>query len=212
MSLGELKHEIEEGVQFWGYERNGELIGVMGIQHIKDVTLIRHAYVRPSEQSKGIGGDLLSFLCKQATRPILIGTWADAVWAVRFYENHGFRLVSPKEILSETGLETIAVHAMACTSKTVSNDEKLIDCALVLNLPVISEDRKILLRLDRKKVPYFNALMMLNYLLYNGDISFESHSVFFKNLRSVSRYSDSVLAFSKEIYRHIVNHSECTVS
>jgi GNAT superfamily N-acetyltransferase len=69
----------------------------MGIQHVKDVTLIRHAYVRPSEQSKGIGGDLLSFLCKQTTRPILIGTWADAVWAVRFYENHGFRLVSPKD-------------------------------------------------------------------------------------------------------------------
>jgi len=97
MSLEELTHEIEEGVQFWGYERNGELIGVMGIQHVKDVTLIRHAYVRPSEQGKGVGSDLLSFLCKQTTRPILIGTWADAVWAVRFYENHGFGLVSPKE-------------------------------------------------------------------------------------------------------------------
>ena len=97
MPLEELKHEIEEGVVFWGYERNGELIGVMGIQHVKDVTLIRHAYVRPSEQGKGVGRDLLSFLCKQTTRPILIGTWADAVWAVRFYENHGFGLVSPKE-------------------------------------------------------------------------------------------------------------------
>jgi len=97
MSLEELKNEIEEGVQFWGYERNGELIGVMGIQHVKDVTLIRHAYVRPSEQGKGIGSNLLSFLCKQTTRPILIGTWAGAVWAVRFYENRGFGLVSPKE-------------------------------------------------------------------------------------------------------------------
>ncbi|TES88173.1 MAG: N-acetyltransferase [Desulfobacteraceae bacterium] len=97
MPLEELKHEIEGGVVFWGYERNGELIGVMGIQHVKDVTLIRHAYVRPSEQGKGVGSNLLSFLCKQATRPILIGTWADADWAVRFYENRGFGLVSPKD-------------------------------------------------------------------------------------------------------------------
>lgn len=97
MPLEELKHEIEGGVVFWGYERNGELIGVMGMQHVKDVTLIRHAYVRPSEQGKGVGSNLLSFLCKQTTRPILIGTWADAVWAVRFYENRGFGLVSPKD-------------------------------------------------------------------------------------------------------------------
>ena len=97
MPLEELKHEIEGGVVFWGYERNEVLIGVMGMQHVKDVTLIRHAYVRPSEQGKGVGSDLLSFLRNQTTRPILIGTWADAVWAVRFYENHGFGLVSPKE-------------------------------------------------------------------------------------------------------------------
>ena len=94
MPKDELKHEIEEGVLFWGYERNGELIGVMGIQHVKDVTLIRHAYVRPVEQAQGVGSNLLSFLCKQTTRPILIGTWADADWAVRFYEKRGFRLVS----------------------------------------------------------------------------------------------------------------------
>ncbi len=97
MPLEELKHEIEGGVVFWGYERNGELIGVMGIQHVKDVTLIRHAYVHPSDQGKGVGSNLLSFLCKKTTRPILIGTWADAVWAVRFYENRGFGLVSPKD-------------------------------------------------------------------------------------------------------------------
>ena len=96
MPKDELKHEIEEGVLFWGYERNGELIGVMGIQHVKDVTLIRHAYVRPVEQAQGVGSNLLSFLCKQTTRPILIGTWADADWAVRFYEKRGFRLASPE--------------------------------------------------------------------------------------------------------------------
>jgi N-acetylglutamate synthase-like GNAT family acetyltransferase len=69
----------------------------MGIQHVEVVTLIRHAYVRPERQREGIGGKLLAQLRSQTDRPILIGTWADAVWAIRFYEKHGFRLVSPGE-------------------------------------------------------------------------------------------------------------------
>lgn len=93
----ELVHEIGEGVSFWGYELDGELIGVMGIQNVQDVTLIRHAYVRTAQRGKGIGSKLLSFLCKQTDRPILVGTWADAIWAVNFYQRHGFRLVSPEE-------------------------------------------------------------------------------------------------------------------
>lgn len=97
MSQEELRHEMSEGVVFWGYEEDGELVGVMGIQQIKDVTLIRHAYVRTVRRNQGIGGKLLSFLRKQTTRPILIGTWADAVWAIYFYEKNGFRLVSPEE-------------------------------------------------------------------------------------------------------------------
>ncbi len=97
MSRDELKHEIDEGVVFWGYEENDELIGVMGIQYIQDVTLIRHAYVRTARQNQGIGGRLLSELRRQTNQPILIGTWADAVRAIRFYEKHGFRLVSPEE-------------------------------------------------------------------------------------------------------------------
>lgn len=97
MSKDELQHEIDEGVIFWGYEEDGELVGVMGIQHVQDVTLIRHAYVRTTKQNQGIGGILLSHLRKQTTRPILIGTWADAVWAIRFYEKRGFRLVSSEE-------------------------------------------------------------------------------------------------------------------
>ena len=97
MSRNELRHEISEGVLFWGYEEEGELLGVMGIQHIQDVTLIRHAYVRPANQKQGIGKKLLSELRRQTDRPILIGTWADAVWAVRFYERHGFHCVSHKE-------------------------------------------------------------------------------------------------------------------
>jgi GNAT superfamily N-acetyltransferase len=97
MPRNELRHEMDEGVVFWGYEEDGDLVGVMGIQHVQDVTLIRHAYVRPARQNQGIGGKLLSTLRQQTTRPVLIGTWADAVWAVRFYEKHGFRLVSPAE-------------------------------------------------------------------------------------------------------------------
>jgi N-acetylglutamate synthase-like GNAT family acetyltransferase len=92
-----LRHEIHEGVVFWGYEENGALIGIMGIQQVKDVTLIRHAYVRTSSQKRGIGGLLLSHLRGLATGPVLIGTWADAVWAIHFYERQGFQLVSPHE-------------------------------------------------------------------------------------------------------------------
>lgn len=97
MSKDELRHEINEGVIFWGYEENGELLGVMGIQDVRDVTLMRHAYVRTERRNQGIGGKLLSVLRERTTRPVLIGTWAAAVWAVRFYEKHGFRLVTPEE-------------------------------------------------------------------------------------------------------------------
>ena len=97
MSKDELRHEIDEGVAFWGYIENGELLGVMGMQDIEDVTLMRHAYVRTVRRRQGIGGRLLSLLRKKTRRPILIGTWAAAVWAVRFYEAHGFCLVSPEE-------------------------------------------------------------------------------------------------------------------
>ena len=97
MSKDELQHEIDQGVVFWGYEQDGELVGVTGIQHLQDVTLIRHAYVRAAKRNQGIGGKLLSSLRQQATRPLLVGTWADALWAIRFYENHGFQLVSWEE-------------------------------------------------------------------------------------------------------------------
>lgn len=97
MPKDELQEEIDEGVAFWGYEEQGELIGVMGIQHVGDVALIRHAYVRPARQGEGIGGRLLTHLRSQTDRPILIGTWGDADWAIRFYENHGFQLVAPGE-------------------------------------------------------------------------------------------------------------------
>ena len=97
MSGEELQHEIDAGVLFWGYEAEGEIVGVMGIQHVEDVTLIRHAYVRPAYQKHGIGEKLLSELRRQTDRPILIGTWADAAWAIRFYEKHNFKRVSNRE-------------------------------------------------------------------------------------------------------------------
>ena len=97
MPRKELRHEIDADVSFWGYEEDGELLGVMGIQDVLDVTLIRHAYVRTAQQNKGIGGKLLSHLRTLTSRPILLGTWADATWAIRFYEKHKFRLVTPEE-------------------------------------------------------------------------------------------------------------------
>ncbi len=97
MSRKKLKHEIDEGVVFWGYEETGTLVGVMGIQQLQDVTLIRHAYVRTSRQKRGIGAHLLSHLRERAKSPVLIGTWADAVWAIRFYENYGFQMVPTRE-------------------------------------------------------------------------------------------------------------------
>jgi N-acetylglutamate synthase-like GNAT family acetyltransferase len=101
MPAEELRREIGDGVEFWVYEVDGALAGTMGIQPVEDVTLIRHAYVRTADRRRGIGALLLAHLRKLATAPVLIGTWADAVWAIRFYEKHGFRAVSQetKEIL-----------------------------------------------------------------------------------------------------------------
>ena len=97
MPREELRGEIAAGIDFWGYEEDGALAGVMGIQNVRDVTLIRHAYVRTASQRRGIGVALLESLHARTDRPVLIGTWADAAWAISFYEKHGFTLVSPEE-------------------------------------------------------------------------------------------------------------------
>lgn len=89
-----LVEEIAAGVRFFGCETGGELLGVMGVQDVDDVTLIRHAYVSPAVQRGGIGGELLRSLLATTEKPVLIGTWADAGWAVAFYEKHGFARVS----------------------------------------------------------------------------------------------------------------------
>ena len=97
MPAEELRTQIAEGVEFWKYVDNDEILGVMGIQDKSDVTLIRHAYVRTQSRQQGIGGKLLQHLVAMATTPILIGTWADASWAIDFYKKHGFRQVSVDE-------------------------------------------------------------------------------------------------------------------
>lgn len=97
MSREELQAEMRDGVKFWGCEENALLIGVMGMQRVEDVTLIRHAYVRTCGQRQGVGGELLAYLRKLVQPPVLIGTWADALWAIRFYERHGFRVVAPEQ-------------------------------------------------------------------------------------------------------------------
>jgi GNAT superfamily N-acetyltransferase len=97
MSREKMQREIADDVVFWGFEDAAKLVGVMGIQKVQDVTLIRHAYVRKTHQNRGIGAQLLSHLRGLTKNPILIGTWADAAWAIRFYEKHGFQVVGPRD-------------------------------------------------------------------------------------------------------------------
>ena len=98
MSNQELRDEIESGVQFYGYVENEVLVAVMGFQRIKDVTLIRHAYTQTSYQRQGIGDKLLNYLLGLTqTNRILVGTWETASWAIRFYQKHGFKLLSREE-------------------------------------------------------------------------------------------------------------------
>jgi GNAT superfamily N-acetyltransferase len=96
MDASELAEEIASGVAFWGYEDEGALIGVMGIQPVGDVDLIRHAYVVPGSQGRGIGRELLVHLRGLSERRMLVGTWAAAEWAIRFYRRNGFEQVSPE--------------------------------------------------------------------------------------------------------------------
>ena len=99
MPLEELESEIAARVVFWVEEgEEGAITGVMGIQDVLDVTLIRHAYVRTADQRRGVGARLLRHLLESTGRPVLIGTWKAAVWAIAFYERHGFELVPEAEV------------------------------------------------------------------------------------------------------------------
>jgi GNAT superfamily N-acetyltransferase len=96
MPRTELDGEIAARVAFWGYEEDGALLGLMGVQPVHDVDLIRHAYVLPACQGQGVGTALLRHLRGLGTRRMLVGTWAAAEWAVRFYRRHGFEMVVPE--------------------------------------------------------------------------------------------------------------------
>jgi GNAT superfamily N-acetyltransferase len=96
MDPRELDGEIADGVAFWGHEADGALTGVMGIQPVGEFDLIRHAYVLPGSQGQGVGRALLAHLRRRSVRPMLVGTWAAADWAIRFYRSNGFELVSPE--------------------------------------------------------------------------------------------------------------------
>ena len=129
MLASELREEIEAGVRFYGRMEGEHLLGVAGIQALKDTTLIRHVYVLPEYQRKGIGTKLLEHLVGLAETPeILVGTWADATWAIRFYEKHGFKLVSFGEKdrllraywnISERQIETSVVLRKISSSQPV---------------------------------------------------------------------------------------------
>lgn len=120
MPADELRFEIEAGIAFMGCEIEGELAGVMGIQPVRNVDLIRHAYVFPAYQGRGVGSALIAHLRTRADRQILVGTWTAATWAIGFYERHGFQLV-PEETkapllrtywtISERQVETSVVLA-----------------------------------------------------------------------------------------------------
>ena len=120
MPMSELEAEIAAGVEFWGLEEDGELVGVMGIQPVEDVELIRHAYVAPAWQGRGVGGALMAHLEARGSRQLLVGTWAAASWAIRFYERHGYVAVPRDQIapllrrywsIAERQIETSVVLA-----------------------------------------------------------------------------------------------------
>ena len=129
MPAGELDAEIAAGVEFWGYEAAGELVGVMGVQAVRDVELIRHAYVAPGRQRGGVGGALLEHLVARAGRRILVGTWAAAEWAIAFYRRHGFEPVGRERTaellraywtIPERQIETSVVLERQPPSRTAS--------------------------------------------------------------------------------------------
>lgn len=94
MSADELDAEVKAGVCFRGLDLQGELVAVMGVQRVLKVWLIRHAYVDPRFQNRGLGSRLIEQICNEFDEQLLVGTWQDASWAISFYERHGFRRVS----------------------------------------------------------------------------------------------------------------------
>ncbi len=128
MSTDELEAEFRGGVEFWGYEEEGRLVGIMGAQAVRDVDLIRHAYVHPQWQRHGVGSALIRHLRALSTRRMLVGTWAAATWAIRFYERHGFRLLGPQ-----------ATRGLLATYWSIG--ERQIETSVVLASPPLDSSR-----------------------------------------------------------------------
>ncbi|MBI3001458.1 MAG: GNAT family N-acetyltransferase [Deltaproteobacteria bacterium] len=124
MSREELRHEIGDGVMFWGFYEGKELVGVMGLQHVGDVALIRHAYVRTAHQGRGIGRRLLGHLRRQTGLPMLVGTWKAATWAIQFYQKHGFHLVQRALLKDQLLREFWSVPQRQIEESVVLADER----------------------------------------------------------------------------------------
>ncbi len=120
MSLPELRSELAAGVSMHGFYADGALAGVMGIQPVGDVLLIRHAYVAPGRQKLGVGSRLLQHLTDRTTRRVLVGTWQAATWAVSFYERHGFAQVPAEKDALLRAYWTVSARQVAASVVLVS--------------------------------------------------------------------------------------------
>ena len=114
MPIDELRRDVDDGVRFWGFFDDGQLVGAMGLQDVGEVALVRHAYTRTAKQGAGIGAALLAHLRDQTDRPLLVGTWKAATWAIRFYQARGFTLVTaPQKDALLRRHWTVSVRQMA---------------------------------------------------------------------------------------------------
>lgn len=120
----------------------------------------------------------------------------------------GIKLFAPPQVLAETGLAILGIRQVEATLPSGSTDEQLIACARHLGKAVISEDKKILMALKEGGLPFYNALMMLNYLLYKRRISLKDHSKYFKRLEKIAWYSPRILGFGKDLFAAVQNHHE----
>ena len=146
MSADELEAEIRAGVEFWGCEEEGVLVGLMGTQSLPEVDLIRHVYVDPAWQGRGMGAALIGHLRALSTRRLLVGTWAAASWAIRFYERHGFRLLEPQ-------------LTRALLRRYWNIGERQMETSVVLaNPPLESETRGLLVEAANRAASYLEQL------------------------------------------------------
>jgi len=153
MGIEELSEEIADGVVFWAYEESNRLIGVMGIQDRGEVSLIRHAYVRTTARNGGVGTKLLNHLRSLTGKPILIGTWKSAEWAIRFYVKNGFHLVSPEQ-------------KTALLNRYWDIPERQIETSVVLSNSVREGEAMTIARAEKSDLP---EILDLQYAAYQSE-------------------------------------------